>query len=105
MPRYAAPTERVGRRRSSVSAVAVAVAVVGALIVLGAIVGNQLRESQGLAPGRHCGAEQLRARTCQLDAAGRLVGVSKDGTTILAYRGDVRLPGSAEVRGRWATFY
>ena len=24
---------------------------------------------------------------------------------ILAYRGDVRLPGSAEVHGRWATFY
>ncbi|MDQ6871980.1 MAG: hypothetical protein M3037_08185 [Gemmatimonadota bacterium] len=79
---YATPTERVGRPRSSVPAVAVAV-VGAALIVLGAIVGNQLRESQRLAPGGTAAQSDCGARTSQLDAAGRLVGVSKDSTTIL----------------------
>jgi hypothetical protein len=79
---YSALRGRAVRRPSSPGAFVLAAAAI-VLIVLGAVVGERLRESRSMTPGSAVASGDCGARTSQLDASGHLVGVAKDSTTIL----------------------
>jgi len=80
---YVALRQRASKRRSPRRSFAVAAGAV-VVILIGATVGDRLRESRSVTPSSAAVANgDCGARTSQLDASGRLVGVAKDSTTIL----------------------
>jgi hypothetical protein len=80
---YATLRERAPRPSSSAWLYGLAGAAV-VLIVIGAIVNNQLRGSHPITPASGAaGTDDCGAQTSQFDAVGHLVGVTKDSTTIL----------------------
>lgn len=80
---YAALRERAGRPRRSSRGFALAAGAV-VLVILGAIVGDRLRESRSFNAGSPAAANgDCGAQTSQLDSVGNLVGLTRDTTTIL----------------------
>jgi hypothetical protein len=81
---YTVLRERAGRPRGASRGFAFTAATVILVIVVGAIVGDRLRESRSFNAGSPAAANgDCGAQTSQRDSTGHLVGVSKDTTTIL----------------------
>lgn len=80
---YGALRERAAKRASRPASLAV-LAVAVALIVVGAIAGEWLRDSRHAATGSSTATSgDCGAQTSQIDSMGRLVGLTNDSTTIL----------------------